>query len=319
MSEEKFKRSETGHSANDLHRHGGLDAREDKTERENLEEAIEALNDSEETENLVDIEKDMKGEDIEEIAEVKVEEVEAKPEEEPSDDVKAAIEELENDVAKEPIAMPSRKEEPVNSWKTKAENQAYMTIDTVETPKEKKKGGAGWKFAAVFFLLLAVAGCGTAAYLFFTDGKTELMGRVITSEAKESNSKNSAKKPSGNVSDDGSFDFEASSIDYSGVTKLIANNELIAPLALDYTKDGKYIYLIADIYGTGGYAATFYRENKKGAEWQILQSGQAFVTCDKYTDAQKKFMSDYKYIDDGLNSKYVGCYEAEGSETVYPE
>lgn len=319
MSEEKFKRSETGHSANDLHRHGGLDAREDKTERENLEEAIEALNDSEETENLVDIEKDMKGEDIEEIAEVKVEEVEAKPEEEPSDDVKAAIEELENDVAKEPIAMPSRKEEPVNSWKTKAENQAYMTIDTVETPKEKKKGGAGWKFAAVFFLLLAVAGCGTAAYLFFTDGKTELMGRVITSEAKESNSKNSAKKPSGNVSDDGSFDFEASSINYSGVTKLIANNELIAPLALDYTKDGKYIYLIADIYGTGGYAATFYRENKKGAEWQILQSGQAFVTCDKYTDAQKKFMSDYKYIDDGLNSKYVGCYETEGSETVYPE
>ena len=60
MSEEKFKRSETGHSANDLHKHGGLDAREGKTERENLEEAIEALNDSEETENLVDIEKDMK-------------------------------------------------------------------------------------------------------------------------------------------------------------------------------------------------------------------------------------------------------------------
>lgn len=317
MSEEKFKRSETGHSANDLHKHGGLDAREGKTERENLEEAIEALNDSEETENLVDIEKDMKGEDIEEIAETKEEEV--KPEEEPSDDVKAAIEELENEVTKEPISTSVKKEEPENTWKTKAENRAYMTIDNVEDPKAKKKCGAGWKLTAVLFLLIAIAGCGTAAYLFFNDGKTELMGRVITSEAKESNSKNSAKKPSGNVSDDGSFDFEANSIDYSGVTKLVANNELIAPLAFDYTKDGKYIYLIADIYGTGGYAATFYRENKKGAEWQILQSGQAFVTCDKYTDAQKKFMSDYKYIDDGLNSKYVGCYEAEGSETVYPE
>ena len=317
MSEEKFKRSETGHSANDLHKHGGLDAREGKTERENLEEAIEALNDSEETENLVDIEKDMKGEDIEEIAEIKKEEV--KPEEGPSDDVKAAIEELENDEAKEPISAPVKKEEPENTWKTKAENRVYMTIDNVEDPKAKKKCSAGWKLTAVLFLLIAIAGCGTAAYLFFNDGKTELMGRVITSEAKESNSKNSAKKPSGNVSDDGSFDFEANSIDYSGVTKLVANSELIAPLALDYTKDGKYIYLIADIYGTGGYAATFYRENKKGAEWQILQSGQAFVTCDKYTDAQKKFMSDYKYIDDGLNSKYVGCYEAEGSETVYPE
>lgn len=317
MSEEKFKRSETGHSANDLHKHGGLDAREGKTERENLEEAIEALNDSEETENLVDIEKDMKGEDIEEIAEIKKEEV--KPEEEPSDDVKAAIEELESEVAKEPISTSVKKEEPENTWKTKAENRAYMTIDNVEDPKAKKKCGAGWKLTAVLFLLIAIAGCGTAAYLFFNDGKTELMGRVITSEAKESNSKNSAKKSSGNVSDDDSFDFEANSIDYSGVTKLVANNELIAPLAFDYTKDGKYIYLIADIYGTGGYAATFYRENKKGSEWQILQSGQAFVTCDKYTDAQKKFMNDYKYIDDGLNSKYVGCYEAEGSETVYPE
>ncbi|MCQ2571267.1 MAG: hypothetical protein MJ154_03415 [Candidatus Saccharibacteria bacterium] len=61
MSDEVFRRSQVGHSANDLHRHGGIVApAEQKTERENLEEAIEALNDSEETENLVDIEKDMK-------------------------------------------------------------------------------------------------------------------------------------------------------------------------------------------------------------------------------------------------------------------
>ena len=185
MSEEKFKRSGVGHDANDLHKHGGLDAPEEKTERENLEEAIEALNDSEETENLVDIEKDMKGEDIEIIEDNAEEEkaVEEEPEEEkaneePSDEVKAALEEIENDEVKEPV----KEAEPENNWKTKAENQAYMTIDEVSDPSDKKKkGGAGWKIATVFFLLLAVAGCGAAAYLFFNDGKVELAGRTVES------------------------------------------------------------------------------------------------------------------------------------------
>ena len=318
MSEEKFKRSETGHSANDLHRHGGLEAHEeDKTERENLEEAIEALNDSEETENLVDIEKDMKGEDEEEFVN-----------DEPSEEVKAAIKELEEaDIEETAITEPKEEEAPVkkaepeNSWKTKAENRAYMTIDTIEDPKAKKKGGAGWKFATVFFLLLAIAGCGAAAYLFFNNGKTEFLGRVVTSETKEASAKNTAKKPADETIEDSSFDFDANTIDYSGVKKLVSNDELIVPLVLDYTKDGKYVYLIGDIYsaGSGGYAATFYRENKQGATWSVLQSGQAFTLCSNYTEAQKKFMSDYKYIDDNLNSKYVGCYESEGTESVYPE
>ena len=165
MSEEQFTRSEIGHDANDLHNHGGLDAPEEKTEREDLENAIEALNDSEETEKLEKIENDIKGEPI-------------------NEQVAAAARELEE-----------AQEEPVNAWKNKAENQAYMAAapaPVTTEPKAKKKGGAGWKLATVFFFLLAAAGCGATAYLFFNNGKTELMGRVVTSETKE---KNESKAP----------------------------------------------------------------------------------------------------------------------------
>ena len=319
MSDEKFKRSETGHSASDLHKHGGLDVHEEKTERENLEDAIEALNDSEETENLVEIAEDMDGDvesdDIEEIKEDEIEKaLEEEPEEEPAE--KMSDEEIEQKVAE---ALREHKEEPVNNWKTKAENQPYMTIDTVEEPKAKKKSGAGWKLTTVFFLLLAVAGCGAAAYLFFNDGKTELMGRVVTSQTKEA-AKNDSSKPASEIIENPSFDFDSSKIDYSGITELLPERNLLVPFVVDYTKDGKYMYAIGDVYvGSSTYAATFYRENKKDAEWQILQSGQTFVSCDEYTDAQKKFMKDYKYIDDDLSSKYVGCYEDADAETVYPE
>ena len=312
MSEEKFKRSETGHSANDLHKHGGLDARENKTERENLEEAIEALNDSEETENLVDIEKDMKGEDIEEIADIKTEE--AEPEVEPSDDVKAAIEELENDVVKEPIATPAKKEEPENSWKTKAENQAYMTIDTIETPKDKKKGGAGWKIAAVLFLLLAVAGCGTAAYLFFTDGKTNIMGRTI--ESYETGKKKEGKASSANTPvEEEKFDAEKNLIDVATLNKVTSDPNLRVE-KLEYSADGKY--LIALMKDSSAYGI-WYKKVEKGAKWTMLQGGQAFTPCSNYTEEQKSLMTEFKSFDDDLDSHYIGCYSSETQDTIFPE
>ena len=74
MSDDIFKRSDTGFESSELHKHGGPSApEEDRTEREDLEDAIEALNDSEETENLEEIEKDIisEGEDIEPIEDEK--------------------------------------------------------------------------------------------------------------------------------------------------------------------------------------------------------------------------------------------------------
>ena len=157
MSEEEmhFKRSHVGHDANDLHKHGGLDdAHEEKTAREDLEDAIEALED--EDEGVV----------------------------EQKDNGKAIEEALAEE---EPVEADS-KEAPVEEkdWKDKAENKSYMTVDEVIEPKAKKqKGGAGWKVATFLFLLIAIAGCGAAAYLFFNNGKTEFLGRRITSESTE--------------------------------------------------------------------------------------------------------------------------------------
>ena len=298
MSEEQFTRSEIGHDANDLHNHGGLDAPEEKTEREDLENAIEALNDSEETEKLEKIENDIKGEPV-------------------NDQVAAAARELEE-----------AQEEPVNAWKNKAENQAYMAAAPAPVttgPKAKKKGGAGWKLATVFFFLLAAAGCGATAYLFFNNGKTELMGRVITSQ--EKGKAEQAKTAPSNVPEvepaGAAFDFETSDLNYLGLAKLVGSDKNIVPKKINYTKDGKYVYVIAAVLpvgseGAGAYYGVWYRENKKGSSWQQLQFGQDFMRCDALTDENKKFMEDYKYIDDDLGSKYIGCY-ADANNTMFPE
>lgn len=169
MSDDIFKRSDTGFESSELHKHGGPSAtEEDRTEREDLEDAIEALNDSEETENLEEIEKDIisEGEDIEPIEDEKPIEVK-KP-----IDIKKPIDDFE----RKPIAKP------VNDWKAKPENKPFMTIDKIEDPKPaKKKCGKGWKVATFIFLLLAAAGCSATAYLFFVDGKIDLIGRTVES------------------------------------------------------------------------------------------------------------------------------------------
>ena len=200
---EVFKRSEVGHNANDLHKHGGLIApEEEKTERENLEDAIEALNESEETEKLVKIEKDMKGE-----AKAPAE---ARPINEENSE---AIDEL----LKESESTPA---EPINAWKTKKEDQAYMNNEQaapVAAPKEAKNSGMGWKIATVACLLLAIAGCGMSAYLMFNNGKVELMGRTITSASAEKKESTKAKEPeTGELSTDPAIDGRYILLDLDG-------------------------------------------------------------------------------------------------------
>lgn len=184
--EEKFVRSEVGHNANDFHRHGGQEAHEeDSTEREDLENAIEALNDSEETENLKEIANDINGDFDTDIEEIKTnDEAQAEPVEEP---VAAPVEEPTQPV-----------EEPANDWKKKEENKPYMTIDEVREPKEKKKTGAGWKVATFLFFILAAAGIGATAFLYFNNGKIQFAGRTI--ETYKSDEK---PKTSNNNADDG--------------------------------------------------------------------------------------------------------------------
>ena len=177
--EEKFVRSEVGHNANDFHRHGGQEAHEeDSTEREDLENAIEALNDSEETENLKEIANDINGDFDTDIEEIKTnDEAQAEPVEEP---VAAQVEEPAQPV-----------EEPSNDWKQKGENKPYMTIDEVKEPKEKKKTGAGWKVATFLFFILAAAGIGATAFLYFNNGKIQFAGRTIETYKSDEKTKSS--------------------------------------------------------------------------------------------------------------------------------
>ena len=287
MSEEEmhFHRSQTGEDANDLHKHGGLDedAHEDKTERENLEEAISELDESE---------------DIEEIRE----DVEEEPEKEKS------VDDGEFAAAKEPG----------EDWKKKEDNKPYMTVDEVIEPKAKKKGGAGWKVATVFFLLLAIAGCGAAAYLFFNNGKFELMGRTVESykTGQRPQDKQEPQKPE--------FKFDEAKIDYSALVASMPEGSIFSPIKVDYTKDGKYFFVIADVFqAESGYAGVWYRSVEKGSTWTELQAGQAIPLCSEMTEDQLKMIEAYGEFDDDLESQYIGCsdetIDAEGGEEIPTE
>jgi hypothetical protein len=290
MSEEEkhFERSQTGHDANDLHKHGGLDkeAHEDKTERENLEEAIEALDDSydiEEVEKIDDSDKEEKAEEPEKADE---------PEEvdEPMEFKEEPIEEAEP---------------PLTDWKAKPDNQPYMTVDEVIEPKEKKKGGLGWKIATFLFLLIAIAGCGAAAFLFFSNGKINFLGRTVESypEGKRpGQTQQQATKPE--------FQFDEAKIDYASLRTLMPEGAVVSPIKVEYSKDGKYVFVIADVYtAETGYAGTWYRAVEKDSEWVELQAGQGLPLCSELDEAKLKMIEDYGYIDDDLESQYVGCNE----------
>ncbi|MBR5418820.1 hypothetical protein IK110_01040 [Candidatus Saccharibacteria bacterium] len=159
MNEEEnsFERTEnSGQDARELHSFGGMKDESpeetEKTENEELEDAIEELESSE-------VEDSMPEEKIEE------------PKEEFKEDIPA----------KEPEEKPEFKlDEPVEEPK---EEDPIMTIDSVKEPKEKKSGGAGWKVATFLFAVLAILGAGAACYLFFSDGTTKFLGREVSSKA----------------------------------------------------------------------------------------------------------------------------------------
>lgn len=293
MSEEEdlhFERSQIGHDANDLHTHGGLDeeAHEDKTDRESLEEAIEALDDSNDIE------------EVKESTEEPVEEEKSEPVEEEGDDREAIV-------------------ASTNDWKTKEENQPYMTVDEVVEPKAKKKGGLGWKIATFLFLLIAIAGCGAAAFLFFNNGKTEFLGRTVESYPKDKKPGQTQQQPA-----KPEFQFDEAKIDYSALLALMPEGSIFSPIKIDYTKDGKYYFVVADVFqGETGYAGTWYRAVEKDSEWTELQSGQAIPSCSEMTENQLKMIEKYGDFDDDLESQYIGCsdetIDAEGGEETPAE
>ena len=152
----------------------------------------------------------------------------------------------------------------------------------------------------------------------YAGDKVELMGRTITPSKTEKKETAKVQEPnSEEISTELKFDFDSQTLKYSDLLDLIEADGGVTPYVIDYTKDGKYIYAIASVAdGIGGYAGTYYREAKKGSSWKVLQAGHDFMNCSDIDAAKKKFMSDYKYIDDNLGYKFIGCYE---NGSVFPE
>lgn len=206
------------------------------------------------------------------------------------------------------------------------ETDEPMAAAPVALPKEKK-GGKGAVIGMIFFMLVAI-GLGVWVVILLLNptkcnnsssnnsGNDQSATKCLPSE--ENTEKKEEEKKESAVS---SFDYEESKMDYASAKALVSQEASLVPLKMDYTKDGKYMYMIADVYeGVGGYAIVLYRENKKGAAWTKLQGGHNFSACSDYSDVAKNFMSDYKYIDDDLGSRYVGCYvDPNTGDKTFPE
>lgn len=108
-------------------------------------------------------------------------------------------------------------------------------------------------------------------------------------------------------------------IEIAKLKKLIGADSSFMPIKIEYTKDGKYLYAIADVVHVNtGSAGVWYKSTAAGSEWKELQSGHALGLCANYTEEAKKFMETYKYIDDDLGSKYLGCYEDTAGTKIFP-
>ncbi len=190
-----------------------------------------------------------------------------------------------------------------------------------------KKGGKGAVIGMIFFALVAVGLGVWVAILLLNPPKSSNTGGGSSDNgdsnvAKECDSnKDEDEKKTDDKTDektkDATFDYDASKINYADAAKAIDAKAILQPEKIEYTKDGKYLYIIGNVtQGVGGMAAVLYRDNKEGGVWKVLQSGQVFGSCDDYSSSEKEFMENYKYIDDDLESKYVGCKDGD---KVFPE
>ncbi len=107
------------------------------------------------------------------------------------EDLEEAIRDLENDdidVEEEKVEVKVSPTPPLA--KPIAEEQEFMTIDSVKEPKSKdddkchkckKSRATGWKIATSLLFILCVGACGALVYLFTQEGSFVVLGRRISS------------------------------------------------------------------------------------------------------------------------------------------
>ena len=323
MSEEKqFKRSETGHSANDLHRLGGSNSvQKDGSEREDLETAIETLNSLDEAENLKNIEQSISS-DIEPIESPKSKDglidIDVMLEDGISEEEKIPVniadksvesEELKGDFNPKDSAklVEEKKEEPVNTWKASAPiaTEPSFTINSVEEPKtQSKKSCVIWKVLAIIFLLIAIAGCGATCFLMFSDGKLEIFGRTI--ESRDSKKAQPAQVEPKEEEEEEKNPFAGSDLGLDEITA-------ISPLSgLHFSADGKFV---AAALANGGYAWKTLAYNN----WKTL--GGELVPCIELEEDMLTAFSGWNKTttaEDGTTTQtsVLNCIDTSGTEAT---
>ena len=153
------------------------------------------------------------------------------------------------------------------------------------TKKQTKDNVLGWKIATIVCAVLAVAGCATAAVLFFS-------------------------KPKNTDSESDAF----ADLD-SLIKKDDKYEHYVNYYKKDTTKDGKYYYAflnsgIKDMDGAWG-VYTYFRKTEKGAEWQYYTVNNdalsGLPSCSELKGDEAEFINNYGYLDDDLDRTWVDC------------
>lgn len=171
-------------------------------------------------------------------------------------------------------------------------DNSNVNVETSTSKAPKENNNLSWKIATFVCAILAIAGCGAAAFLFFTRPQETPSVSGINIDA---------LKTKMEIREDETFTVRKSGI----------------------TNDDKYYYAIVstNIEGMVGAwsSGTWYREAKNGSEWKELFTQYDSLNepvCSEMTDEQRDFIKNYSYIDDDFENRYVYCEEYSRSDVV---
>lgn len=165
------------------------------------------------------------------------------------------------------------------------------------TKKQAKDNVLGWKIATIVCAVLAVAGCATAAVLFFSRPK----------------------------------DVDSESDAFASLDKIVDKSDDKYTYEVKYfkkgtTKDNKYYYAfvsssIKDMDGAWG-NDVYFRKTAKGSEWQSYNiandsNPKHFPYCNEISGDLADFIKNYDYVDDDINQVWVTCWDEGGKYQTY--
>lgn len=195
------------------------------------------------------------------------------------------------------------------------------TPEELQVPEAQPKTSKAWMIISIILMVILI---GLAVFEVFVFSKSNGDADKIADLEKQLSEKDAkieeAEKAKVAAEEKATKTEKTSNlIEIAKLKKLIGVDYNFMPVKIEYTKDGKYLYAIADLaYGNTSSAGVWYKSTAAGSEWKELQAGHNLGMCTQYTDEAKKFMETYKDIDNDLGSKYLGCYEDTAGTKIFP-